>query len=60
MLSEFQRAHTDDVLVVAPDTMRRGRMLAHLAAWVPGIFTGQAKTARTRQGWGESGSPNIP
>ncbi|NML16977.1 YqaJ viral recombinase family protein [Azohydromonas caseinilytica] len=60
ILSEFQRAHPDDLLVVAPDTMRRGRLFAHLDAWVPGRFTVQAKTARTRQGWGESGSPDIP
>ncbi|MDZ5459257.1 YqaJ viral recombinase family nuclease [Azohydromonas lata] len=60
ILSEFQRAHPDDLLVVAPDTMRRGRMFAHLDAWVPGSFNVQAKTARTRQGWGESGSPDIP
>ncbi|WP_298236526.1 YqaJ viral recombinase family protein [uncultured Azohydromonas sp.] len=60
ILSEFQRAHPDDLLVVAPDTMRRGRLFAHLDAWVPGRFTVQAKTARTRNGWGESGSSDIP
>ncbi|WP_028998134.1 YqaJ viral recombinase family nuclease [Azohydromonas australica] len=60
ILSEFQRAHPDDLLVVAPDTMRRGRLLAHLDAWVPGLYSVQAKTARTRQGWGESGSPDVP
>lgn len=60
ILSEFQCAHPDDLLVVAPDTMRRGRMFAHLDAWVPGSFNVQAKTARTRHGWGESGSPDIP
>jgi predicted phage-related endonuclease len=60
ILSEFQRAHPDDVLVLAPDTMRRARMFAHLDAWVPGSFNVQAKTARTRQGWGESGSPDVP
>jgi predicted phage-related endonuclease len=31
-----------------------------LDAWVPGIYNVQAKTARTRQGWGESGSPDVP
>ncbi|WP_157272098.1 YqaJ viral recombinase family protein [Azohydromonas aeria] len=60
ILSEFQRAHPDDLLVVAPDTMRRGRLFAHLDAWLPGVLNVQAKTARTRQGWGESGSPDIP
>ena len=60
ILSEFQRAHPDDLLVLAPDTMRRARMFAHLDAWVPGSFNVQAKTSRTRQGWGESGSPDIP
>jgi putative phage-type endonuclease len=60
ILSEFQRAHPDDVLVLAPDTMRRARMFAHLDAWVPGSFNVQAKTARTRQGWGDSGSPDVP
>jgi putative phage-type endonuclease len=59
ILSEFQRAHLDDLLVVAPDTMGRGRLFCHLDAWVPGSFNVQAKTTRSRQGWGESGSPDI-
>lgn len=60
ILSEFQRAHPDDLLVIGPDTMRRARMFAHLDAWVPGVFNVQAKTARTRSGWGDSRSPDIP
>lgn len=60
ILSEFQRAHPDDALVLAPDTMRRGPMLAHLDAWVPGRFNVQAKTARSRHNFGESGSPDVP
>lgn len=60
VLGEFSRLHPDFELVASPDTLRRGPMLAHLDAWVPGQCNVQVKTARTRQGWGESGSPDIP
>lgn len=60
ILSEFERAHPGLPIVRAPDTMRRGPMLAHLDAWVPGQCNVQAKTARSRNGWGESGSPDVP
>lgn len=61
ILSEFEREHPElGSLVRAPDTMRRGAMLAHLDAWVPGRCNVQAKTARDRRGWGESGSPDVP
>lgn len=60
VLGEFSRAHPNFDLVASPETMRRGPMLAHLDAWVPGQCNVQVKTARTRQGWGDSGSPDIP
>lgn len=60
ILDEFQRCHPTFALARAPDTMRRGPLLAHLDAWVPAQCNVQAKTARTREGWGESGSPDVP
>jgi putative phage-type endonuclease len=60
ILGEFKRKHPDWNLMAAPDTMRRGVMLAHLDAWVPNEANVQVKTARTREGWGDSGSPDIP
>jgi putative phage-type endonuclease len=60
VLGEFSRKHPEFALVPSPDTMRRGPMLAHLDAWVPSECNVQVKTARTRQGWGDSGSPDIP
>ncbi len=59
ILTEFERAH-GVALVRAPDTLRRGVMLAHLDALLPGKYNVQAKTARTRTGWGESGSADVP
>lgn len=60
VLDEFQRKHPDFELVRAPDTLRRGPMLAHLDAVVPGKANVQVKTSRSREGWGESMSPDIP
>lgn len=60
ILDEFRRAHPDMQLVASPDTMRRGVMLAHLDAWQPGAANVQIKTARTRNGWGEPGTDQVP
>jgi putative phage-type endonuclease len=60
VLGEFLRNHPTFELVVAPPTLRRGPMLAHLDALIPSQANVQVKTARTRQGWGDSGSPDIP
>jgi putative phage-type endonuclease len=60
ILGEFKRKHPDWNLMAAPDTMRRGVMLAHLDAWLPNEANVQVKTARTRSGWGDSGSSEIP
>lgn len=60
ILDEFQLAHPDLPLVRAPNTLRRGPLLAHLDAWVPDVCNVQAKTARTRAGWGDSGSNSVP
>jgi len=60
VLGEFMRKHPEFAIVASPDTLRRGPMLAHLDAWVPGECNVQVKTARSRHGWGDSGSPDIP
>ena len=60
ILGEFARKHPDFQIYAAPDTMRRGPMLAHLDAWVPRHANVQIKTARSRDGWGDSGSPDVP
>lgn len=60
ILDEFERAHPDMRLVRSPDTLRKGALLAHLDALVPGRANVQAKTARSRQGWGEPGSADVP
>lgn len=47
-------------LVRAPDTITRGVMLCHLDAWVPGELVVNAKTARSREEWGEPGTDEVP
>ena len=60
VLGEFARVHPTFAIVPTPDTMRRGPMLCHLDAWMPREATVQVKTARTRHGWGESQSADVP
>jgi putative phage-type endonuclease len=62
VLREFALKHPQFEIVASPDTMRHanGVMLAHLDAWMPKKANVQVKTARTREGWGDSGSADVP
>jgi len=59
ILTEYERER-DVTLVRSPETMRKGIMLAHVDGWLPGELVVNAKTARSRLGWGEPGSAEIP
>jgi putative phage-type endonuclease len=59
ILSEYERER-DVTLVRSPDTMRKGILLAHLDGWLPNQLVVNAKTARSRLGWGEPGSAEMP
>jgi len=40
--------------------MQRGRLLCHLDGWLPAVLAVNAKTARTREGWGEPETDQVP
>lgn len=59
ILDEFEREH-QVTLVRSPDTLQRGAMLAHLDALVPQQYVVQAKTASSKQGYGEPHTDQVP
>jgi predicted phage-related endonuclease len=59
ILDEYE-SKTGTKLERSPDTLIAAPMLCHLDAWVPGRLVVNAKTSRTRQGWGDPGSADVP
>jgi predicted phage-related endonuclease len=59
ILDEYE-SKTGTKLERAPDTLVAMPMLCHLDAWVPGRLVVNAKTSRTKQGWGDPGSADVP